>query len=566
MDDAGHLKKYTGSSWSTISGYTYQTGYPTEFVEGQNTATGKAMYILNGKDPLSRTDGSTITTFTQVTDPVGGLTVAATGATGTSSYGYTYTLVTNYGETNPVTNVTISNGNANLSATNYNLLTITRSSDSNVVGYNVYGRGQSGNSVMYYMKFIPQTASGNPTYTDTGADTPNVSISTPVANTTTGKVASMGFAYHDTLILAGDPANPSRVWYSAGIDLFENFEIVNGGGFKEINYEDGDKVTAIVSFKDKIVIFKNRSSYIMDFTGTNGAATLSLVNPQVGCASSRSAKVVLNDVFFMSPYGSVFTLGYQQGYYGAGGVADLLRSNEVSIKIKPTIGTINPARISNAAAIYSAPNYSYILAYSDGSSTYNNKAAVYDTRYGGWVIWDNLNMNCLLTFIDSSNNELVLYGDDNTGRVVQLFKGSSDQGSAFTFRMQTKDFNANAFHLLKTWIWPTIHFRNVFGTIKLTLTTDGLNTAYTASVSSTSSYTGWSYDRWANFDWQTTSGSSASASASDAPRQVNSRFDARSLMFLFENTSTADSLSILGVQSRYLLRRGRRLSSTYILN
>ena len=192
--------------------------------------------------------------------------------------------------------------------------------------------------------------------------------------------------------------------------------------------------------------------------------------------------------------------------------------------------------------------------------------AIYDSRYGAWTQWDNMNINCMVSFINSSNQELVLYGDDNTGKVIQMYSGSSDQGNTFTFRMRTKDFNVGAFHLLKTWVWPTIHFRNISGSVTLTLTADGANTVYTNNVTSTSSYTGWSYDRWANFLWGTTAGSSASATSADAPRQVNTRFDSRSLMFLFENTSTSDQITILGVESRYITRTGRRLASQYILN
>lgn len=571
MDNSGNLKKWTGSSWSTLSGHTYTSGVNTEFVQGLAVpkGIGAALYILNGKDPLSRTtDASTITVFSSVTDPAGGtLTVAQQGSAGTSSYSYSYTLVTSYGESNPVTNVTIANGNATLSASNYNLLTITRSSDTNVTGYNVYGRTGGASGTNYWLTFIPQTASGSATYSDTGAASPDTSFSAPTSNTTAGKTTAFGITYQDSLVTAGDPTAPSAVYFSVSGN-FEDFQIINGGGYQLVKPEDGDKITTLVSYKNQVVIFKNRSSYVMTLTVANNlrAPTLTLVNPQIGCSAPRTAQVVINDLFFMSPYGSIFTLGYQQGYYGAGGVADLLRTNEVSIKIHPTLAAINSSNIATATAIYSSPNYKYILAYAEGTSTYNNKIAVYDSRYNAWVQWDNMNCNCFVNYVDSSNNENVLYGGDNAGKIIQMFMGTSDQGNAFTFRMRTKDFNANAFHLIKTWIWPTIHFRNIFGTITITLSTDGQSTAYTNTITGTSNYTGWSYDRWANFRWGTTGGSSATASVADAPRMINLRTDARSIMFLFENTSTAGSISILGVESRYLLRIQRRLQSQYIIS
>lgn len=558
MDEAGHLKKLnTGNgTWSTITGHTYATGLNTEFVQSQTNC-----YILNGSDPLSRTDGSTITTFTQVTNPTGGLTVAATGTTGATAYGYVYTLVTTYGETTPCATVSITNGNATLTTSNYNLLTITRSTDANVTGYNVYGRKAN---LLFFLKFVPQTTSGNPTYTDTGADTPTTAWGAPVSNTTEGKVCSMGTVYHDSLLLAGDPAFTSRLYYSAGLEDFEDFSLVNGGGFQDVQPEDGDVISAVLTFKDKIIVFKNRSSYLFEFNGTQ--PVLTVINPLIGCAAPRTAQVVLNDIFFMSPTGGVFTLGYQQGYYGAGGVADLLRTNEVSIKISPTIQGINPVRISQATAIYYPAKYKYLLAYPDGSSTTNSKIVAFDTRYGSWVQWDNISANCIATYIDSSNSQHLLYGDDTQGRIVEFFNGSSDRGGAFTFRMRTKDFTAGAFHLTKTWVWPTFHFRNVFGSVQTTIINDGANTVYTNTVTSTTSYTGWSFDEWGKFDWATTTGTSATAASADQPRQVSSRYDSRSIMFLFENTSASDSFTLLGVESRYITRVGRRLSSQYILN
>lgn len=560
VDDSGNLKKYNfgASTWTTLTGFTYTAGKQTEFAQNATN-----LWVVNGVDPLSQTDGSTITTYTSVSDPVGGLTVAQQGATGTSNYSYVYTLQTNTGETKPCATVSIANGNAKLDATNNVLLTITRSSDAHVTGYNVYGKT---GTTLFFMAFVPQSSSGNVTFTDSG-QTPNQGFAAPVANTTTGPVASLVTVYHDTLILAGDPAAPSMLRYTAGLDKFDSFQLVDGAGSILINPEDGDVITALVVFKNQLFIFKNRSIYMFSFGtgGSNPLATVSVVNPAIGCAAGRTAKVVQNDVYFLTPTGSVNTMGYQQGYYGVG-IADLLRTNEVSIKIHPTLATINPARIPYATATYSVPNYAYVLAYADGSSTINNKVALYDTRYGAWVQWDNLNINCLINYIDSTGTEVVLYGDDSAGKIVQLFTGSSDQGTSFTFRMRTKDFNAGKFHLLKTWIWPTFHFRNIFGTITTTITADGTSTAYTNTITSTTSYTGWSYDRWAKARWGTTAGSSATASAADAPRQVNTRFDARSVMFLFENTSTSDSFTLLGVESRFITRLGRRLPGEFILN
>jgi len=313
---------------------------------------------------------------------------------------------------------------------------------------------------MFYLGFLPQTTVGtNPTFNDTGTAVPNVYFGTPLQNSTQGITGSTLVTYHDTLFIGGIPSEPSRVYYSAGVDLFDNFQIVNGGGSILVNPEDGDKVTALVVYKDKVMIFKNRSSYLFAFAGT-AFPTLAVVNPEIGCVAGNTAKVVLNDIYCLGVGGSgVFTLGYQSGYFGVG-QADMLRSNEVSTKIHPDLATINTSYMQNAYAIHTAQHYNYILAIPVGGSTTNNSVYVFDTRYNAWMKWDDMNIQCMTVLVDSTNTENVLYGDALEGRVDKFYSGSNDKGSAFTFRMRTKDFNAKAFHLIKTFIWPTFHFRN----------------------------------------------------------------------------------------------------------
>ena len=567
VDQAGNLKKLdlTTRTWSTITGKTYTASTNVEITQSNTTA-----YLGNGVDALTKTDGTTITAFTAVADPaISTLSLATGGTAGTTPYTYTYTLRTKTGESKPAdtggsapNTKTITTGNAKLSATDYITLTITRSTDANVTGYNIYGR-KSGET--FYMGTVNQTDSGNPTFKDDGTITPNSFFGLPEQNSTAGIVGDILITYHETLFIGGVTTDPSRVYYSSGLDLFDDFQIVNGGGSITVNSSDGDVVTALVPYKDKVVIFKNRSTYMFQFNAGT-IPTVTVVNPQLGCTSARSAKVVLNDLLFCGASGTgIFSLGYQQGYYG-NGIADMLRTQEISIKVHPTLSSANKARIQYSCAIYSPQYYKYIFAYADGSSTYNNAMLVYDTRYSAWTQWTGLNANCFCLFIDSNGNEHILYGDDNAGRINELFIGDNDNGGTFDFKLRTKDFNAKSFHLLKTWVWPTFHFRNIKGSLKITIITDGASTQKTVNISSTTGYTGWSYDKWATFLWGTTSGASASSTSADAPRQLNDRYDARSIMFLFENTSISDYITILGLECRYIIRKGRRLPSEYIIS
>jgi len=81
------------------------------------------------------------------------------------------------------------------------------------------------------LKYVPQTSSGNAVYNDTGVDIPDNLYGLPTVNRTDGKVVSFGCAYHSSFVCAGDPKAPSVVYFSAGVGLFDDFSLVNGGGY-----------------------------------------------------------------------------------------------------------------------------------------------------------------------------------------------------------------------------------------------------------------------------------------------------------------------------------------------
>jgi len=85
---------------------------------------------------------SLVSLLTTIGSPTG-LTVTPTGTTGTTTYKYQVTAVTDSGETIPCSEVTSTSGNATLSETNYNALSWTEVEDA--ASYNVY-RTYGGNT------------------------------------------------------------------------------------------------------------------------------------------------------------------------------------------------------------------------------------------------------------------------------------------------------------------------------------------------------------------------------------------------------------------------------------
>jgi hypothetical protein len=100
--------------------------------------------------------------------------VAATGTTGATNYGYKLTALKGGLETEATAEVTIANGNATLSATNYNLVTWDDVEDAD--GFNIYRT--TGGAAQGYVGHVD---AGTLTFSDTGL---TAGKAAPTTNTT----------------------------------------------------------------------------------------------------------------------------------------------------------------------------------------------------------------------------------------------------------------------------------------------------------------------------------------------------------------------------------------------
>jgi hypothetical protein len=131
-------------------------------------------------------------------------TLTAVGVVGTTTYGYKVTAVNDNGETLASTEKTIANGNATLSATNFNALFWT--SVPGATSYNVYGRTAGNETFLANVPASsttcpPDTAPVPPCFSDTGASTPGLG-GPPTAGTVESNAlnnpANQGFWWQPT--------------------------------------------------------------------------------------------------------------------------------------------------------------------------------------------------------------------------------------------------------------------------------------------------------------------------------------------------------------------------------
>lgn len=526
------LQKFNSSTsdWDTVSGYTYTTTLDTNAVLAYDR-----LYLCNGTDPLTYYDGTTIQSFTAISDP-SAPTVTRTGSSGSFTFSYKITAVTHVGETAPSSAGSTTLNLSTLDSSNY--MTVTWSAVTNAIGYNVYGRkdGQ-----WYFLKYLEGNSST--TYVDKGTDEPAETQPPPEANTTAGPKGTMIELYKDSLFILGDPDNPSRMYYSAGGDLINDFSSANGGGFIDISKNDGQIGTGIKIFKDALLAFKERSTYKFSFS-TSGIPQIEQVSPSIGCCSYRSIIAVENDIFFASDRG-IFTIGNEAGF-----AFDVLRTNELSSRVRSIYMTIDRAYLNKIAAVYVSDQDKnlVIFSYTPSGSTTNSKALVYDRERLAWYKWTNIQANCWTAYKDSTGTTNYLYGDDSSGYVKKILNGSDDFGSGIRgyFRIKAESFGAlEQYKKLKN---VHIVLRQPTGTIIARIIKDGVTTEYTANIGTVSPSINFGHYVFARFLFKTAYGTGVSDQDNNIVRRLkNINLLGRSFLLEFDNNGTSASFTLLGV-------------------
>jgi hypothetical protein len=546
------LREYTDTTtWTAITGYTYTTG------KNMNGAMANdRMYLVNGTDPLTYFDGTNIQSFTSRSAPTISSVVRTGGSAGTYTYSYKVKAVTDVGSTAPSAAVTATADWAEPTTSNY--MTLTWGAVTGATGYEIYGRRDN---FWYYMASVE--GNGTVTYVDNGADTPNEAFAITDVNTTAGPTGSYISVYKDSLFIAGDPTYPSRLYYSGGGDQINNFSIDGGGGLIDISKNDGQMITGLAVFKDKLIIFKEDSIYQFSFTST-GLPQVEQVTGSIGAIAPRSIVTVENDVFFLSRRG-VFTIGNEAGF-----AFDVLRTNELSSRVRPIVQTIDSAYIQNASATYvtSSDFNVYILSYTPSGSTTNSQALIYDRERLGWYRWTNIKANCWTKYIDSDGVVHYLYGDDSSGYVKEIFSGSDDFGSGIHgyFYLRGEAFNTGIDHY-KTLKDLDMVLRTPRGSISLTIVQDGVNSIYSAPIGTVSPSINWGHYTFTDFTFADSQGAGVSASDELLLRSIknlNLR-NGKTYQMRFDNNSSA-SFVLLSARMTARPRGDRYRISTDLLN
>lgn len=542
ITDDGYLSKRDGTSYSAIAGVSWASGYNAEMVQLDDN-----MYIVNGQRELARYSGSALVGFATIGQPSGGIATQISGVSGTNTVSYRLTHSSQVGETAPTTAVTASNQPNELTEGSVKLSWANASAASGVrTGTNIYGRRGGDETFLASVDYLTTQ------WIDDGTATAQLFAFPNEVDTTGGITAKYIVRFKDRLILAGIENDPTMVMISGKSPNQENFDMGHGGGFIRIEPDSGDDITGLATHGDRLIVFKDKSIWQIKFGEFTykyiNFLPLTLLEPKaqlitnsIGCYSHRTIVPVENDLFFCSRKPGVYILGNEPGIIG-----DILRTNELSIKIRPFFKGVSVSEIKNANAVYN--DNKYILSFPG-----RNQMIVFDRERQAWIGPWTVDGRVFETYYDSSDEPQILYGEDDSATVVKFNPAQpTDQGSAIETIMTTKKEDFGDWTTFKTIEDVFTRFKNVAGTVDVDIdleTKEGhVVTAKEFSITTGSGNSGWGTDMWGNTQWGDTEAAGLSRDLRELIKQAPLNKAARTIQMTIKTDGNQDKYELMGIK------------------
>lgn len=263
---------------------------------------------------------------------------------------------------------------------------------------------------------------------------------------------SFGVSHKNRAWAAGVYATPSRLHYSANVDP-EDW-IGAGSGSIDIDPNDGDMITGLVSHKDELFVFKgpNKGSIHRIIgsspTGSDAFSRKNFVKG-LGACWHNAIFPFGDDIGFVSQYGSVHSLSATAAY---GDFLGASLSRPINGWIKDHLN-YNRLRYITAATDHFR-GVVYLTMSIDANST-NNTVLAMDFRAAPDIIrWSRIpsyKQGSLGVFVDTNGIRRVLGGgNDGFVRRLNIVDRSIDNTTALSYQVKTPHMNYGEPMLMKT--------------------------------------------------------------------------------------------------------------------
>ena len=224
-------------------------------------------------------------------------------------------------------------------------------------------------------------------------------------------------------------ANFSRVWWSDP----GNAETWQSTSWIDVDPDDGSEIQGVSHFADSILIFKDRSIFMLSGTDEN-SFTLYPVDQSVGTVCPKTIASGANKVFWLDPFQGVYT-------FDGANVEPI--SDPIKEYLLDNIVTSDPTVVRHSAFFYNDKYYLSVCWKSANDTSTPTRTFVYDTRLGAWTEWS-------IGFASAVVVDGVAYvgrpradhmGGAATVGIYQWESGTSDDGVDFTSTFKTAWFS-----------------------------------------------------------------------------------------------------------------------------
>ena len=176
-----------------------------------------------------------------------------------------------------------------------------------------------------------------------------------------------------------------------------------------------------------------------------------------------------------------------------------------------------------------------------------------------------MNCNAFSTFINSSGDENLYFGDEDDGDVVEMFKSSkNDRGVAIDVRWETKAFNQKTPHRYKDYYNPVIQFKdvNTSGAISGDVIVNGAIVAYFTVNTVNTGGTGVGFELVGQLlPGAGTGGTPSSLYSSDQIVELDTNQNSRSIKYAFRSSTINADYKFLAISHQYAILGEQNLPS-----
>lgn len=542
LTDAGFLTAKDGSSYRTLTGVSWGSG--PSGAQVYMTQLDDSMYIVNGRRELVKYSNPTLVGFPTIAVPIITGATNLSNSSGSTRKSYRLSAVSNVGETLASGAFELANQPAVLGGAAGGTLRVIWTGVSTasgiLQGFNLYGRDSG------VERFIASVPASTTFFDDNGSAIPKEFTFPPTADSTGGPKAKYVKRFQDRLIFAGLDGEPSKVLISGRVPNHEKFDLANGGNYIEIEPDSGDDITQIETFADRIVVFKERSIWQITLTteqvGNFFVTTpvLRLITASHGCIAPKTVIPVENDIFFLGRNG-VRSLGYQEGY-----AIDALRTNEISVKIRPVFKNLTTPQKEMAVATYF--DNKYIIAFPG-----KDQMMVFDRERAAWLGPWTLDATVFETFYDENNDEHLLFAPEGAVTVDEFGSSySDDKGTAIPTTLRTRKEDFGDWSLFKYIRNLFVQLRNVTGSVAVDIQIEQRNgltaIAKSFNITPVSGNSGWGAEQWGNTQWGDSDGDAGGIEAVFTIRWANLNRTGRLLSLTFRTTASEANYQLLGIR------------------